>query len=64
MDTDPNETTFADSVDPSRVLSFVLSPRDRVLLVVTTEASVQTRSLSARKAAPDEHRNYFEGSGG
>jgi uncharacterized DUF497 family protein len=59
---DPNEIAFPDRVDPSRTLSLVLSPRDRVLLVVTTEASSRTRIISARKADPHEHRIYFEGS--
>ena len=59
---DPNEVSFADLLDSSRIQSLVLSLRDRVLLVISTEAGARTRIISARKANTDEQRIYLEGS--
>ena len=57
---DPNEVSFDDLLDPSRIHSLVLSPRDRVLLVITTEAGARTRIISARKADTHEQRSYLQ----
>ena len=59
--TDPNELAFQDPTEPLSVCSLAMSPRARVLLVVTTERGVRTRIVSARKATPHEHRIYEAG---
>lgn len=58
---DPGEVALADPSLPGRVQSLVMSPRDRVLFVVTTEVGSRTRIISARKATDHEHRTYQEG---
>jgi uncharacterized DUF497 family protein len=55
---DPDELAAADPIESSRTHSLVMSPRARVLLVVTTEAGFRTRIISARKAEPHEQRTY------
>jgi uncharacterized DUF497 family protein len=55
---DPHELAFHDAAEPHTVLSLVMSPRARVLLVVTSERGARTRIVSARKANPHEHRIY------
>lgn len=55
---DPNEISFADAALPDRIQSLVMSPRARVLLVVTTERGSRTRIISARKANDHEQRTY------
>ena len=57
---DPYEVLLADSLDESRVLSLVLSPVIRVLLVVSIVRGVRIRLISARKATPHEERIYQE----
>lgn len=58
---DPNEVATDDATDPTRVCSLVMSPRTRVLYVVTTETTDRTRIISARKATPHEQRTYQAG---
>lgn len=57
---DPYEVATPDAKYPDRVDSLVMSPRARVLLVVTTEAAPRTRIISARKATPHEQRTYAQ----
>jgi len=57
---DPDELAFADPVDASRIHSLVMSPRARVLLVVTTETTDRIRIISARKALTHEQRAYSQ----
>ncbi len=57
---DPDEVAFQDPAEPDRVHSLVMSPRVRVLLVVTTEMGARTRIISARKADPHEQRAYAQ----
>ena len=61
LETDANEVTVEDPAHPGRVLSLVLSPRTRVLVVVSTERRDRTRIVSARKATAPEQRRYREG---
>jgi uncharacterized protein len=58
---DPNEMAFADPVEPAHVQSLVMSLRERVLFVVTTERGSRTRIISARKATDHEQRTYEAG---
>lgn len=58
---DPNEVPSEDPSDPDNVISLVMSPRARVLLVVTTERGDRTRIISARKAETHEKRRYAQG---
>ena len=39
-----------------------MSPRERMLYVVTTERGARFRIISARRASPHEHRLYEEDS--
>lgn len=58
---DPNEISFDDADLPDRIQSLVMSPRARVLFVVTTERGSRTRIISARKADDHEQRTYQTG---
>jgi uncharacterized protein len=58
---DPRELAVEDPNHPGRVCSLVMSPRTRVLYVVTTEAGPRTRIISARKATTHERRRYEAG---
>lgn len=58
---DPNEIPLEDLNHPDRVCSLVMSPRTRVLYVVTTETAHRTRIISARKATSHEQRMYEDG---
>lgn len=59
--TDPNEIAIEDPTEPGRVDSLVLSPHNpRVLFVVSTDAAVRTRIISARKADRHEQRLYSQ----
>ena len=56
--TDLAERSFEDPDQPDRVISIVMSPRTRLLVVVSTERATRTRIISARKADPHEQREY------
>jgi len=58
--TDPNELAFEDGAHPEHVISLVMSPRTRVLFVISTERTNRTRIISARKADPHEQRTYAQ----
>jgi uncharacterized DUF497 family protein len=58
---DPHEIALQDPAEPDHVHSLAMSPRARVLLVVTTERGQRTRIVSARKATPHEQRIYEAG---
>jgi uncharacterized protein len=58
--TDPHEVTQQDPTDPANVVSLVMSPRTRVLFVVSTEVADRTRIISARKADSHEQRTYAQ----
>jgi uncharacterized DUF497 family protein len=57
---DPHEIAVLDPSSPDHTLSLVMSPRARVLLVVTTERGSRTRIISARKADSHEQRTYSQ----
>lgn len=58
LETDANEVAAPDPAHADRVLSLVLSPRTRILVVVSTERRERTRIISARKATAQEQRTY------
>jgi uncharacterized DUF497 family protein len=58
---DANELALEDPTDPARVISSVMSPRTRILVVVSTERTSRTRIGSARKADAHEQRIYTQG---
>jgi uncharacterized DUF497 family protein len=58
--TDPNEVAVEDSAHPEHVISLVMSPRTRLLYVVSTERAHRTRIIGARKANPHEQRTYAQ----
>ena len=41
--TDPYSVDFADAVQPDRLVTLAMSPRERILYVVTTERGSRTR---------------------
>lgn len=55
---DVHEVAFEDPTDPAIVRSLAMSPRARVLLVVTSARHQRTRIISARKADSHEQRAY------
>jgi uncharacterized DUF497 family protein len=56
--TDPYSVDFADVVYPDRLVTVAMSPRERILCVVTTEHGSRTRIISARRASTHERRIY------
>jgi hypothetical protein len=59
--TDPRSVDFADAAHPDRLVTVAMSPRKRILYVVTTERGSRTRIVSARRASSHEQRIYEEG---
>jgi uncharacterized DUF497 family protein len=59
--TDPRSVDFADAAHPDRLVTVAMSPRERILYVVTTERGSRTRIVSARRASSHEQRIYEEG---
>ena len=58
---DPNEIAVEDPTHIDHVVSLVLSPKTRILVVVTTVRGDRTRIISARKANSHETRSYHAG---
>lgn len=56
--TDPESVDFADALHPERLVTLAMSPRDRILYVVTVERGPRTRIISARRATSHERRIY------
>lgn len=55
---DPLSVDFEDPADPANTLTLAMSPRERILLVVTTERGERVRLISARVATSHERRIY------
>ena len=55
---DPFAVDFDDTVDPENLITLALSPRDRILYVVTTQRGERVRIISARVATSHERRLY------
>lgn len=60
--TDPYSVDFNDARYPDRLVTLAMSPRERILYVVTTERGARFRIISARRASPNEQRLYEEDS--
>jgi uncharacterized protein len=56
--TDPYSVDFEDANHPDRLVTVAMSPRERMLYVVTTERGSRTRIISARRASTHEQRIY------
>ncbi len=56
--TDPWSVDFADADHADRLVTLAMSPRERILYVVTIERSPRTRIISARRATSHERRIY------
>lgn len=59
---DPLAMDFEDVVHPENLLTLAMSPRDRILYVVTTERGDRVRIISARVATSHERRLYEQDS--
>ena len=57
---DPLAVDFEDIAHPENILTLAMSPRDRILYVVTTERGDRVRIISARVATSHERRLYEE----
>jgi uncharacterized DUF497 family protein len=57
---DPFAVDFEDPVHPENLITLALSPRDRILYVVTTQRGERVRLISARVATSHERRLYEE----
>jgi len=57
---DPLSVDFEDIEHPENTLTLAMSPRDRILYVVTTERGDRVRIISARVATSHERRLYEE----
>jgi uncharacterized protein len=55
---DPLAVDFDDVAHPDNILTLAMSPRDRILYVVTTERGDRVRIISARVATSHERRLY------
>jgi uncharacterized protein len=55
---DPLAMDFEDVAHPENLLTLAMSPRDRILYVVTTERGDRVRIISARVATSHERRLY------
>ena len=49
---------FGDTEYPDRLVTVAMSPRERILYVVTIERAQRTRIISARRASNHERRIY------
>ena len=52
---------LADAIHPDRVVTLAMSPRGRILYIVSTGVGARTRIISARKATNHEERVYESG---
>ncbi len=57
---DPSSVDFEDIAHLENLVTLAMSPRDRVLYVVTTERGDRVRIVSARVATSHERRLYEE----
>jgi len=57
---DPLSVDFEDTEHLENTLTLAMSPRDRILYVVTTERGERVRLISARVATSHERRLYEE----
>jgi uncharacterized DUF497 family protein len=57
---DPLAVDFEDVANPDNILTLAMSPRDRILYVITTERGDRVRIISARVATSHERRLYQE----
>jgi hypothetical protein len=57
---DPLSVDFEDLEHPENTVTLAMSPRDRILYVVTTERGERVRLISARVASSHERRLYEE----
>ncbi len=57
---DPLAVDFEDIAHPENLVTLALSPRSRILYVVTTERGERVRIISARVATSHERRIYEE----
>ncbi len=55
---DPFSVDFEDIAHPENTLTLAMSPRDRILYVVTTQRGERVRIISARAATSHERRIY------
>jgi uncharacterized DUF497 family protein len=56
--TDPYSLDFADVTHPDRLVTLAMSPRERILYLVTVERGLRTRIISARRVTTHEQRIY------
>jgi uncharacterized protein len=57
---DPRSVDFEDIEHPENTVTLAMSPRDRILYVVTTQRGERVRLISARVATSHERRLYEE----
>jgi uncharacterized protein len=57
---DPRSVDFEDIAHPENTVTLAMSPRDRILYVVTTQRGERVRLISARVATSHERRLYEE----
>ena len=55
---DPFAVDFEDLADPSKLVTLAMSPRDRMLYIVTTQRGDRVRIISARAVTSHERRLY------
>jgi uncharacterized DUF497 family protein len=55
---DPLSVDFEDNEHPENTVTLAMSPRERILYVVTTERGDRVRLISARIATSHERRLY------
>ena len=58
--TDPLSIDYDDLAHPDRLVTLAVSPRGRILYIVTTQRRGRVRVISARPATPRERREYEE----
>jgi hypothetical protein len=59
---DPFAVDFEDIAHPENLVTLAMSPRDRILYIVTTQRGERVRLISARVATSHERRIYEEDS--
>ena len=57
---DPFAIDFEDIAHPENLVTLAMSPRDRILYIVTTQRGARVRIISARVATSHERRIYEE----
>ncbi|NUQ78395.1 MAG: BrnT family toxin [Polyangiaceae bacterium] len=55
---DPHSVDFDDIAHPENIVTLAMSPRDRILYVVTTQRGERVRIISARTATSHERHLY------